>query len=528
MKINKIFTFATVSALSLGFSACIDDESTYGDVAVLPTITVATGTDAGEVPVVNNYIGSETVIEPKIEYTGSGQLSYEWSIPSDAVSRASYEVVSTEPVFRYTFTQGGAYTVILKISDGTVGFSQEYEVSVNRPFEKGYLLLSNNNAGKGNLVFLKDMTPEELDEGMEPVVLEDVFSRILPTPCDEKLVDVKIFRPTWPMNARFRLMVTTTGHCFYLDPNTFTVVTNIDFDKNIPGFKADFFIPMAAEGVVRDNATGRFLTLKAEDMFAAEETAWKGTQIDDVAVHSYVSNGGTTWETYSYENAYLQYSPLKVCNRGYSYDVGDYVVNPAEDMVDDEFINVFGAPKKNVVIDDPYYGPYTSTERPFYFFTRSKSTGDIYWTSYYNFGPYASDPPMLDGRKVVGNASSAIPAVGSTGAASNKFSRCYYYNGNHVYVLVEGTDGVNSLPSPSQWALEFPSNEEITYIGIDDASVTGDEILVVATADTATGRGNVYFYDPRNVRTDAPGATPFKTYRNCADRISQVFYKPRK
>ena len=119
MKINKIFYLAAISALSLGFSACIDDDSVYGTPEELPSLSVETGVDAGEVPQVNNYFGSETVIDPKINYTGSGQLSYEWSIPS--TSRAAYEVVSTEPVFRYTFTQGGSYTVILKVSDGVIG-----------------------------------------------------------------------------------------------------------------------------------------------------------------------------------------------------------------------------------------------------------------------------------------------------------------------------------------------------------------------------------------------------------------------
>ena len=66
MKFNKIFTLAAVSALSLGFSACIDDESTYGTPSELPSLSVATGTDPDKIPVVNNYHGSETVIDPKI------------------------------------------------------------------------------------------------------------------------------------------------------------------------------------------------------------------------------------------------------------------------------------------------------------------------------------------------------------------------------------------------------------------------------------------------------------------------------
>ena len=93
--------------------------------------------------------------------------------------------------------------------------------------------------------------------------------------------------------------------------------------------------------------------------------------------------------------------------------------------------------------------------------------------------------------------------------------------------MLEGTDGINDLPSPSQWALEFPSDEEITFIDVDKTSVKNSETLIVATVNTSTGRGNIYFYDPRNVRTDNPGAKPSKSYLDCADRISSVFYKKR-
>ena len=168
-----------------------------------------------------------------------------------------------------------------------------------------------------------------------------------------------------------------------------------------------------------------------------------------------------------------------------------------------------------------------STVKSNYIITRNPADGNIYWNCFTGFDAYASEAPELSQSKVVGNSSSAVPATGSHFATSFKYKRSYYYADNHVYVMIEGTDGINTLPSPSQWALELPSNEEITFIGMDLTSVSGSEVLVVATADKATGRGSVYFYDPANVRTDNPGAAPTKTYKNCADRISQVVYKKR-
>ena len=163
MKFNKSYiSLCAISALALGFSSCIDDESTYGDISAVPSITVNTGVPAGETPVVNNYIGSETVITPAIRYDGTAPLSYEWSIQNLSGDN-SFEVVSTEPEFRYRFPVGGVWCVNLTVTDGTVGYTQEYEVNVNRPFENCYCLISNNADCVGNIVFLKDMTPEEIE-----------------------------------------------------------------------------------------------------------------------------------------------------------------------------------------------------------------------------------------------------------------------------------------------------------------------------------------------------------------------------
>lgn len=515
MKINKILSFAAVSALSLGFVACIDDESTYGTPATLPSLSVSTGVDPDETPVVNTYIGSETVIDPKIDYDGSAPLSYEWSVREEN----TYEVVSSEPVFRYTFAQGGVYSVILKISDGTVGYSQEYEVSINRPFEKGYVIISNSADGVGNLVFLKDMTAEEIEEGVEPLVFEDCISRVIPDAQKETLINAHIVKPSWPPTAKGRLMVSTSGRCYFLDPNSFTMMANLGYPT---GFTANAFLPAPTECQAFDSNSKRVVTLKSEDVLAVEETSWKNVAFDAYVVNTYESYGSI-----NSDKAYVTFSPASLSNRGYSYDTGGYEINTTTELVDDEWIAAGTGQQVTEYIDYGEWGIFPSTSNSVYAITRDKSNGDIMWSCYTGFDAYASDAPALQNRKVVGNASSAVPAVNTQFAASYKFARTYYYNGNHVYVMIEGTDGINNLPSTSQWALEFPSGEEVTYIGMDKTSVKNEEILIVATVNTATGRGNVYFYDPRNVRTDNPGAKPSKTYLNCADRISNVFYKKR-
>ena len=507
MKFNNIkISLCAVTALALGFSSCIEDESVYGDVAALPTISVNTGAIEGDIPEVNNYIGSETVINPQIRYDGTAPLSYSWYI-DDGV------VLSTEPVFRFRFPTGGEWNVNLTVTDGTVGFTQAYKVNVNRPFESGYCLVSNTADGKGNLVFLKDMTAEEIEEGIDPIVLEDCIQRVVSDAIDEPLIGVQLVKPSWPPTAKGRFMVSTASRCYFLEPNTFTRLADLQYGAD---FSATDLLPFAAECVALDSKVRRAFTLKSEDMLAVEETAWKGQAFD-----TYVVNAYENWGSMNYDIAYINTDPLVVHNRMYDYNVGGYAFGQNDELAGDEYLASGTGQKKTSIINDPVYGSYEVTDNSVYFITRGKNDGKLYWCYMTGFDAYASDAPQMAMRKLVGDASSAAPAPGSSIVSTYDYNRSYYYNGNHVYTMVEGTDGINTLPSTSQWSLEYPDNEEVTFISIDNGS------LIVATADKTTGRGNVYFYDPRNVRTDNPGETPSKQYLNCADRISQIFYKKR-
>lgn len=63
----------------------------------------------------------------------------------------------------------------------------------------------------------------------------------------------------------------------------------------------------------------------------------------------------------------------------------------------------------------------------------------------------------------------------------------------------------------------------ITYMGVNADS---DE-LYVATCTVATQRGNFYIYKCADIKTDNQGhITPVAEYRNVADRISSIIYKP--
>ena len=89
------------------------------------------------------------------------------------------------------------------------------------------------------------------------------------------------------------------------------------------------------------------------------------------------------------------------------------------------------------------------------------------------------------------------------------------------------SDNSFSFPSTSQACLSYPG-EEVTALYVRDSSRNdGSDQLCVATVNQATGRGNLYIYKVADVRTDNPNPTPVDSYKNCADRITTIFYKPR-
>lgn len=538
MKFNYIYGLMTVLATGIVFTSCIDDDSTYGVPDSTPVLKV-NGTQAGQEtrPVeVNGYFGSEMVIVPRVEYNGDeSKLSYEWgvfnsSVNSTGASDDGFEVVSTEREFHYNFSTGGTWTVRLKVTDGIVGFSQEYTALVNRTFEAGYCVISNTTDGsKGNLVFLKDMTPEETEQGVQPVVMENVLGVVCNSYKNEPVVDLKVLKLTYAYPATtVRICVSTSDYCYFLDPASFTEAASVRYADVIGGFKAKNLYGFSTVTRAYDPVSKRYVTIDAQNYIPYEDSSWKDKVYDAVFGGHYLSYG-----VENYDNYYVNRSPLAVYNSYFAYDENWNTVNLTSSSRDVEYegktlfdgetlVTAFMGETQIEHIETPYYD-YDIENYPAYFITTDGS--NYYCTSLSGLGSSSMDPVGCVSRVAL-RSGNAVPSVDSRLTPSNLYHRTYFYNGNHVYVMLF-TDNDVVTPSPSQWALEYPAGEEITYIGVDAESTEGEEILIVATVNSVTGRGNVYFYDARDVRTDNPGAEPFKTYKNCADRISDIFYKGR-
>lgn len=514
--------------LSALATSCIDDNSTYGGYQ-LPQLSISVPTD-DPIPVYNYPYGEECVLTPEISYTGDGELSYEWSIGSyDGGVKGPREIVSNEKTLRYFFPKGGAYYAHLVVSDGSVGLVQDFMLSINRTFEQGYLVISNNSNNEGNLVFIKDLTREESEAGIPQTILENCLQRVNPDLGKAALVGALhirwyawnpvTFRPT----LTNRLVVVTANEGLYLDPNTFVASSSIIYDDIIPGFNGDGLFLSGMSPIVLDKSSKKYVTFDSENMFGYEDSNWKGYFYDLVKSYTYMSGSNQTTTSY-----FVNLQPLALFNNSayYGWSSTADLVDP-----DGNDYNLFSDHELLVVFKgEGVLNQWDMLDYPCYVISRDKTTGELYTTSLGGFGVYSAGITLNSQAKIAVKESTAIPQVQSDVVASDLYHRTYFYNGNRLYVMLFN-NGTFTLPLESQFSISFPENEEVTFVTIntdpDNNSSTQGEDLVIATVDKSTGRGNIYIYDVKDVRTDNPNPAPKATYKNCADRITYIMYKPR-
>lgn len=502
MKLTRLYKYAVAVSLVM-LSSCIDDDSSYGDGGLsLPELSVNGGNE-NEMIVANFNLGSQCIISPDIQYSGSeDDLQYEWGVGTyDNQVKGEMEIVSHERDFSYFFNKGGMYYVHLSVTDGIVGIVQEYQVNINRTFENGYILVSNDESGKGNLAFIKIMTPEEIEEGMEQVRMEDCLTRMNEGLGAEKLIDVSIATLTWPKMIT-RLLAITEDKCYFLDPNAFTVIAEIKFSDTFQGFKASAFYP-AYNPYVYDNKMKKFIHFDTNYMFGYEFGDYKGYAFDYIYNYPYVMWGSTNYNSY-----YITHNPeaISMYDAYWSY-YGTPPFTSSEGVEALEGHEILAAFPSDAM-DMSIYAFHN------YAITRSMETNQLYFHEFNINNGFA----VTQSSEITSSGTIAAPVKDTPFAISAKYSRWYYPVGNSVYVYLVSNS--SAMPSTDEYALRFPANETVTFM-----SVPNDDELYVATYDSSTKRGNFYIYNVADVRTDNPNAAPKESFKNCADKITNIIYK---
>ena len=157
-------------------SSCYDDSSSlpWDKIAEIQVTSNVKDT-------INLYLGDNISIQNQYSYEGD-DITWQWSIgkyaenPVDDKITTVFKEISTEADLEYKTTELGHYFLRLVTSNKYGSDIKYYHVFVNSEFEEGYLILGRREDGKGSLAFMKTLTPEEIEQGLQPEFRQNLFA----------------------------------------------------------------------------------------------------------------------------------------------------------------------------------------------------------------------------------------------------------------------------------------------------------------------------------------------------------------
>lgn len=494
----KIHYILTVIFASLALSSCISDDSTEGT-NILPTLTIAESKTT-DMPVLNFNLGEDCVITPELAYNGTDTLTYNWYVGTykDGV-KGKLERVSGQRNLNYKFLSGGSYYAHFTVSDGKVGAVADYQININRTFENGYLLVSNDEAGKSNLAFVKIMTPEEIKAGTPQITMEHVIERMNSDIKPGSLIGAIHGTIVWPKKIH-RVLASTADQCYFFDPNTFTITSSLNYNNVKAGFKASSFHPDSYSPFVYDNQQKQFIHMNLQYMFGYEYGSFKGLTFDDCYQNTYAAWGSTYYIT-----LFVDYATSEV--KEMDFNTGSFI-STGKRLAGQDIMSAF-------ITEIKEYIPHELI------LTRSKTDLSQWFLHEYEGIPYLADDNMGNITQIKTTDQTAVPTQKTRFAFSAKNNRYFYPVGNAIYVFLPSS--TTPMPDKNQWAISFAQDEIVTYM---DVNATTDE-LYVATYSSSSHRGSFYIFNCSDIKTDHQGnIKPTAAHKNVADRISQIIYKP--
>ena len=156
--------------------ACYDDNSKLADQPIIEVNILPTAKDS-----INIYFNNTLEIKADIE-SETDALTYQWDMglyaedPKTGESTTVFKNISQEKDLSYVVRELGHYHLrqIVTSEDGST--IKYYHVFVNSQFEEGFTILERRPDGKGGISFLKTLTPEEIEAGMEPSFMQNAFA----------------------------------------------------------------------------------------------------------------------------------------------------------------------------------------------------------------------------------------------------------------------------------------------------------------------------------------------------------------
>ena len=494
--------------LALGLTACVDDDS-QGATKPLPELSIA-GSDSETMPVYNVYYGDELTIDPGVEAT-SGNLTYTWSygtyteVSAGSFLKGDLTTVSNEPVLHYAFPEEGTYYVHLTVTDGAVGDMMEYRVNVTNYYDKGILVVANSADGRGNLGFIKELTAEDIAAGATWQLEEHTLEAVNPDLEVGTLVGAdRTNAASLPLEQNGILIVALDDRCLYVNPTTFEVNAQSNYDEIFTGFRATHFLSAdsyASYPFVYDKEMGESIHIQEAYWFIYSHSSPLYHESYEDIITGYYWQASINSKTL--KPGYISYSTSEV----YDYDNNTGMVFGTGDMLEgNQLLMVVRETNSSAAT---YHLIAQGKENPLKIaqYTLAGSTYNDNWEPVFN------EP---DSVVYTATTSDGIPAVGTHMALSQESLLAFYPIGGGLYAY----QMFNASPRlPSTPLITYPAGEEITCLNVNVAT----NELYVGTYTEATGRGNVYIYDVESLRQG--NVQPKREFPQSTDRIVDIRYK---
>lgn len=172
---NKIIYIWSVFALLCGLQACYDDNSKLADQPIIEVKINQTAKDS-----INIYFNNTLEIKGDIE-SETDALTYQWDMglystnTQTGESTTVFKNISKDKDLSYVVRDLGHYHLRQVVTSEDGSSIKYYHVFVNSQFEEGYTILGRRPDGKGSVSFMKTLTPEEIEQGMQPSFLQNAY-----------------------------------------------------------------------------------------------------------------------------------------------------------------------------------------------------------------------------------------------------------------------------------------------------------------------------------------------------------------
>lgn len=490
---------------AVGLTACVDDDST-GATVPLPELSI-TGSDSETMPVYNVYYGDELTIDPGVK-ASSENLTYTWAygtyteVTSGNFQKGELTTISNDPVLHYAFPAEGVYYVHLTVTDGMVGDVMEYQVNVNNYYQQGILVVANSTDGQGNLGFIKELTSEDIDEGMTWHVDEHCLEAENPDLEMRTLIGAdRTNAATSPYEQNPILIVALEDRCLYVNSTTFEVNSYSNYDEIFTGFRATHFLSAdsyASYPFVYDKDMGESIHMqKAYWFIYSHSNDIFHYPYDDVLT-------GYTWQSSinskTLDPVYVDYSiPEIYANNSMFGRFG------TEDLLEGKNLLMVVRETSGTNLHVVAQSKENALELTQYTLTQAYNDD---WTGVlFNVNSETT---------YTATTGDGIPPAGTHIALSQTYQVGFYPidNSFYAYYLFNASPMLPTTP-----LITYPEGEEITCLNVNVAT----NELYVGTYTAATERGNIYIYNIADLTSG--NLQPTYEFPQSTDRIVDIRYK---